>query len=266
VFDLNPSKAEENVKKLLPVLKRAQSKLKVLPRRVLKTGTDLEDAFEDMVLNPDSLNQSTKASSDAEESSVPSAEKVVDMSHSTTKRAETKPFLAIDVTERAHFRHKNNQKPKIHYSGKRKMHSVKNTVVSSSYRHIWFLGRTFPGSTHDYKMLKNELSPKKDWFSNVNVSVDLGYQGIKKDYSSSQNINIPHKKPRTSKKNPNPSLTKKQKTENKQMGAKRVVVEHAIGGMKAFQILTTKFRNRTKGMVNEVIFQVSGLWNLKIST
>jgi hypothetical protein len=28
------------------------------------------------------------------------------------------------------------------------------------------------------------------------------------------------------------------------MASKRVVVEHAIGGMKTFQILSTKFRNR----------------------
>ncbi len=42
IFDLNPSKAEENVKKILPVLKRAQSKLEVLPRRILITSTDLE--------------------------------------------------------------------------------------------------------------------------------------------------------------------------------------------------------------------------------
>jgi len=151
---------------------------------------------------------------------------------------------------------------KKHYSGKKKMHSVKNTVISDSKRRILFLGRTFPGSRHDYKMLNQELSPR---FSNINVSVDLGYQGIKKHSLSYQNINIPHKKPRKSKKNPNPSLTKKQKTENKLMASKRVIVEHAIGGMKAFHILTTRFRNRTNGMVNDVIFQVSGLWNLKIS-
>ncbi|MCK5525246.1 MAG: hypothetical protein KAI83_19125 [Thiomargarita sp.] len=49
------------------------------------------------------------------------------------------------------------------------------------------------------------------------------------------------------------------------MASKRVVVEHAIGGMKSFQILSTKFRNRiTKNWVDEVIFQVAGLWNLKI--
>jgi hypothetical protein len=40
-FDLNPSKAEENVKKLLPVLKRAQSKRNLLPRRILIDGDEL---------------------------------------------------------------------------------------------------------------------------------------------------------------------------------------------------------------------------------
>jgi len=96
------------------------------------------------------------------------------------------------------------------------------------------------------------------------VYVDLGYQGIKKDYASAQNIHIPNKKQKKSKDNPKPSLTRKQKKENKQIGSKRVVVEHAIGGMKAFHILSTKFRNRAQNLVDDVFFQVAGLWNLKI--
>ena len=48
------------------------------------------------------------------------------------------------------------------------------------------------------------------------------------------------------------------------MASTRVVVEHAIGGMKAFHILTIKFKNRTQAMVDEVMCQVAGLWNLKI--
>jgi len=114
-------------------------------------------------------------------------------------------------------------------------------------------------------LFKKEFFPSKPWFSNLKVGVDLGYQGIKTDYNFEQNINIPNKKPRKSKKNPTPSLTKAQKAENKEIGSKRVFVEHAIGGMKAFQILSTKFRNRAKNFADEIIFQVSGLWNLKIS-
>ena len=72
---------------------------------------------------------------------------------------------------------KNTQKQKKYESGKKKRHSVKNTVISNTKRRVLFLGRTFPGSIHDYKILKKELSPVQDWFSQVNVSVDLGYQG-----------------------------------------------------------------------------------------
>jgi hypothetical protein len=115
-------------------------------------------------------------------------------------------------------------------------------------------------------MLKQELSPKKPWFSSVKACVDLGYQGIKTDYSNAHNISIPNKKPRKSKSNPNLSLSKQQKRENKKIGQKRVFVEHAIGGMKAFNILSARFRNRSNNLVDEVTFLVAGLLNFKISS
>jgi hypothetical protein len=121
------------------------------------------------------------------------------------------------------------------------------------------------GSSHDYKMFKQEFPSSQFGFSPIKIAVDLGYQGIQKNYPSALQISIPHKKQKKSKANPNPSLTRKQKAQNKKLASKRVIVEHAIGGMKAFQILSTKFRNRqTKNWVDEVIFQVAGLWNLKI--
>jgi hypothetical protein len=70
---------------------------------------------------------------------------------------------------------------------------------------IVFLGRTFSGHNHDYSMLKQELPPDLDWFTDINVLVDLGYLGIQSDYRGDQ-IEIPAKKPRTSKKNPSPQL------------------------------------------------------------
>jgi hypothetical protein len=196
-----------------------------------------------------------------------------------TKKSLNQAEILIDVTERTHFRHKNNRKqnsrfeffeeklkPRKHFSGKQRTHTVKNTVMSTSNRSVIFLGKTFAGSVHDYNMLKQELSPKKPWFSKVLACVDLGYQGIKTDYSNAHNISIPNKKPRKSKANPNPSLTKQQKRENKKMGRRRVFVEHAIGGMKAFHILSTRFRNRSKNLADEAAFLVAGLWNLKISS
>jgi hypothetical protein len=39
---------------------------------------------------------------------------------------------------------------------------------------IIFLGHTFSGHNHDYKMLKEEFPPALDWFADINVLVDLG--------------------------------------------------------------------------------------------
>ncbi len=84
-------------------------------------------------------------------------------------------------------------------------------------------------------MLKQEFPPELDWFSDIDVRVDLGYQGIVSDYSGNQ-IEIPTKKPRKSKKNPNPKLSDEQKAANKALSQVRIFIEHAIGGMKRYNI------------------------------
>ena len=129
---------------------------------------------------------------------------------------------------------------------------------------IVFLGRTFSGHHHDYTMLKHEFPPDVDWFSDIHVRVDLGYQGIQSDYKSDQ-IDIPHKKPRKSKKNPHPELSTEQKAVNKALSQVRILVEHAIGGMKRFNILVHSFRNRTEHFEDDVIGVCAGLWNLVLS-
>ncbi len=172
--------------------------------------------------------------------------------------------LFIDATERPHFRHKDYDDQKENYSGKQKAHTVKNTIISDACKTILFLGYTMPGSIHDYGLLKKEFPQEEDWFAFFNLWVDLGFLGIEKDYKSA-GINIPHKKPRKSKSNPNPSLTKEQKEENRRISKVRVIVENAIGGMKRFAALTTKFRNKTIGFVDDVVILAAGLWNLKLS-
>jgi hypothetical protein len=68
---------------------------------------------------------------------------------------------------------------------------------------IVFLGRTGSGHSHDYSMLKQEVPPELDWFTDLKVRVALGSLGIQSDYRGDQ-IAVPHKKPRKSNKNPNP--------------------------------------------------------------
>jgi hypothetical protein len=70
------------------------------------------------------------------------------------------------------------------------------------------------GRNHDYSMLKQELPPDLAWFRDLEVWVDLGYQGIQSDYEGDM-IEIPHKKPRKSKTNPHPELTAAQRAEHK---------------------------------------------------
>lgn len=129
---------------------------------------------------------------------------------------------------------------------------------------IMFLGRTFSGHNHDYLMLKQEFPPELDWFTDLDVRVDLGYLGIKSD-SHGEQIDIPTRKPRKSQKNPNPQLSAEQKAANTALSRVRIVIEHAIGGMKRYNILVYTFRNRIEHFEDDVIGICAGLWNLVLS-
>jgi len=136
--------------------------------------------------------------------------------------------------------------------------------MSLPNKFIVFLGRTFSGHNHDYIMLKQEFPPELDWFADIQVGGDLGYQGIQSDYSGDQ-IDIPTKKPRKSKKNPNPQLSAAQKAANKVLSQVRIFIEHAIGGMKRYNILVHVFRNRKADFEDDAIGVCAGLWNLALS-
>jgi len=173
-------------------------------------------------------------------------------------------LIIIDATERLYRRPKDSKKQSSMYSGKKKRHTIKNTVISTADKAVHFIGMTFPGSVHDYTMLKNEFSPEEPWFENINALLDLGYQGIQKDYIGDK-IRIPHKKPRKSKNCQNPELTDEQKEKNRVLSRVRILVENAIGGIKRFNILNHIFRNKKKNFDDDVIVLCSGLWNMAIT-
>ena len=129
---------------------------------------------------------------------------------------------------------------------------------------IVFLGRTFSGHNHDYLMLKQEFPPELDWFIDINVRVDLGYLGIKSDYRGDR-IDIPTKKPRKSKKSPNPQWSDEQKAANTALRRVRIFIEHAIGGMKRSNILVHTFRNRIEHFEDDAVGICAGLWNFALS-
>lgn len=171
--------------------------------------------------------------------------------------------IIIDATERPCCRPHHARKQKHYYSGKKRYHTLKNTVIGDVNKGIAVVGPTAAGSRHDYALLKEELNPNQPGFSSVEAYVDLGYQGIKDRYPTFHKIHIPYKKPRKSKANPNPTLTPQEKKENRAISRVRVAVEHLIGDLKNFQILANKFRNHLHHMADRIILVVAGLCNLR---
>jgi hypothetical protein len=127
-----------------------------------------------------------------------------------------------------------------------------------------FLGKTVTGGkNHDFSLLKIEFPPKMNWFKNQNLVVDLGYQGIKKEYEAKQ-IAIPFKKPKKSKKNPEPKLTLQEREYNQSVGSQRIYVENALSGLKRFQKLCVKYRGKSVEKLDDSVEICAGLWNYKL--
>lgn len=116
------------------------------------------------------------------------------------------------------------------------------------------MSESYHGSCHDFQILKEEFDPTKNkWFDKFEILVDLGFLGLNKLYNGS--IKIPHKK--TKKK----ELTEEQKEFNKSLSKLRIKVEHSIGGLKRYRILSDRLRMRNVTRYNQVSGICAGLWN-----
>lgn len=90
------------------------------------------------------------------------------------------------------------------------------------------------GKIHDFRILKeSNLRIRHE----IVVNVDNGYLGISKLHGNSL---LPKKK---NKKKP---FTKLDKRNNKKLSSQRIFVEHVIGKLKFFKILSDRYRNRRK--------------------
>lgn len=131
-------------------------------------------------------------------------------------------------------------------------------IMATSDRYIHFLSKCRVGKSHDYTQLKVEFPAEKPWFNDLQIRVDLGYQGIVKDYDC-QKVNIPEKKPVKGK------LTELQKDANREKSSERIYVEHAIGGMKRFRYLSDRLRTHKVLLYESVIGICAGLWNFYLT-
>lgn len=90
------------------------------------------------------------------------------------------------------------------------------------------------GRTHDFRMFKENYTGIA---AHIRCLGDAGYQGLLDWHTNGQ---TPAKK---SKHHP---LTDQQKTENRRLSQARIFVEHVIGRLKVFRMLSERYRNRRK--------------------
>lgn len=135
---------------------------------------------------------------------------------------------------------------------------MKTLVITNLRRKILYLSRCWAGKVHDFKLLKLEFPPEEKWFQRFRVRVDLGYLGIDKEYVCKA-LSLPHKKPKKQELNP------VQKLENRVFAQERVKVEHAIGGLKRYRILSDRLRLHDFGLYDDLLEVCAGLWNFQLS-
>lgn len=162
--------------------------------------------------------------------------------------------LFFDVTEVPIERAASQDIQKLHFSGKKKFHTLKWLLVCDAFKRILFVSACYPGHVHDFTMFK-------DIFANLDFSafqtyVDLGFLGIKKRVTGDA-IFLPHKASK------NKPLTEEQKAENTAQAKIRIVIENAIAKVKSFFIFRVENRMKLKEKLDSAFEICASLANLK---
>jgi hypothetical protein len=131
-------------------------------------------------------------------------------------------------------------------------------IISTKSKFIRYISYCREGSLHDYHLLKENFPTQGDWFKNFSLRVDLAYLGIVKDYSC-KNVYMAHKKTKTK------PLTQTQKEENQLMASERIYIEHSIGGLKRYRILSDRLRIHLIDLYDDVLGVCAGLWNFYLT-
>lgn len=133
------------------------------------------------------------------------------------------------------------------YSGKHKRYGVNVQVVADLHGRVEAVSKAYPGSWHD-KHCYDEADLDTILTGAGGVVADPAYQGT--------TATTPEKK------KPGTDLTKKQRRYNKSVSTIRVGVEWAIGHLKNWRILTTRYRGKINTRLDNTILAVAGLQKL----
>lgn len=157
--------------------------------------------------------------------------------------------LIVDSAEQAIERPVDYQKQKEYYSGKKKMHTLKNQfIVLPNGADIVDVCIGKLGKTSDIGLFRE---------TRHKFNVEQKFIGDKA-YIGDNAITTPHKKPKKS------EISELQKEQNKQLSSRRICVEHMICRVKIFRVASEKFR-LSRHRYNQVIMAVCGLVRLRLN-
>ena len=149
----------------------------------------------------------------------------------------------------------NHGEQKNNYSGKKKRHTSKVLIISDEDRYISVITPVYVGKSHDFGIFKTELMIDA-LPSGIPLYTDTGFEGLDK-LRDDLIIKKPKKKPRRRKLNGGERLG------NRLISSERVKIEHAIGGIKRFKIVSSIFRGISHSMDTTVEI-ACGLWNFHV--
>ena len=162
--------------------------------------------------------------------------------------------IFIDATEQELPKPKGKVRRKDFYSGKRKRHTAKMQVVSTRNKKlVLHLCRYVPGRVSDHLLLRATGVMRRIPKAGVVVRVDKGYEEIEEEY-----LEVRVEKRRKARRGH--PLTILEKIYNRAMSTLRMLVEHAIGGMKTFRLLAEIYRDRPE-RYDESALVLAGLHN-----
>lgn len=138
------------------------------------------------------------------------------------------------------------------YSGKKKRHTQKYNLLSNAGSRVLFLSSPRPGSRHEKRIADEDAYSVPEGST---LYQDTGFEGF-----SLPGVCIvqPMKKPRGT------ALTTEQKAVNRRISRVRVRIEHVIGGVKRYRILTETIRNWKRGFRDLVMETCCGLHNFRL--
>jgi hypothetical protein len=160
-----------------------------------------------------------------------------------------------DGTERRMQRPQKPKRNRRYYSGKKKGHTRKNVVVADANKRILIVSPTKPGRRHDKNCADRILLPD-NIPKHVGIWEDSGFQGTQHKHPNT----VIAKRPRKGQ-----PLTTAEKQENHVISSLRVVVEHAIGGMKRYRVMTDTLRNKIGVFDDRIAAVTAAIWNYHLT-